>query len=392
MNKRMIIMLVACAVVLGGVFGLKWFQDKMMSQVFSEMAAGQTITVSATEAKEDDWILSLNAVGTVRAIDGVDVTTEAPGVVETINFESGDRVEQGDVLIKLRDDVDQAQLRALQAAAAEAESGYERARKLYAEDNLSESERDLRRSQLVQAESEAKAQQERINQKTIRAPFAGELGIRQVNKGQYIQPGTPVVNLQSLAPIHVDFSLPEQRMSDVETGMKVRAELSAYPDKQFEGRITALEPGVNSETRNFSIQARFPNEEKELRPGMFADVNVQLPGSEDVVVIPRTAISFNPYGNSVYVIQEKTSGEGEGDASGSGENAQNEDSEPTLIVKRRFVETGRTRGTLIAVTDGLKPGERVVSSGLLKLRNNAEVEINNEVTPPEDTAPQPDNR
>lgn len=389
MNKRMIIMLAVCAVVLGGIFGFKWFQGKMMEQFFQEMAAGQTITVSATEAKKDDWILSLNAVGTVRAIDGVDVTTEAPGVVETINFESGDRVQQGDVLIRLRDDVDQARLRALQAAAAEAESGYERARKLYAEDNLSESERDLRRSQLVQAESEAKAQQERINQKTIRAPFDGELGIRQVNKGQYIQPGTPVVNLQSLAPIHVDFSLPEQRMSDVEKGMKVSVKLSAYPEETFEGRITALEPGVNSETRNFSLQARLPNEAKKLRPGMFADVNVQLPGAEDVVTIPRTAISFNPYGNSVYVIQEKESDEA--DTSGSDGNADNE-SEPTLIVKRRFVETGRTRGTMIAVTDGLKPGERVVSSGLLKLRNNAEVQINNSATPPEDTAPQPDNR
>jgi len=285
--------------------------------------------------------------------------------------------------------VDQAQLRALQAAAAEAQSGYDRARKLYANNNLSESERDLQRSQLVQAEAEAKAQQERINQKVIRAPFAGELGIRQVDMGQYIQPGTPVVNLQSLAPIHVDFSLPEQRMSDIEKGMKVRVELNAYPEETFEGEITALEPGVNSETRNFNIQARFPNEKKKLRPGMFADVNVQLPGAEDVVTVPRTAISFNPYGNSVYVIQEKEDSEAK--ESGSGESADSED-EPTLIVKRRFVETGRTRGTLIAVTDGLEPGERVVSSGLLKLRNNAEVQINNEVTPPEDTTPQPDNR
>ncbi len=389
MNKRMIIMLVACAVVLGGVFGLKWFQDKMMSQVFKEMAAGQTVTVSATKAKQDDWVLSLNAVGTVRAIDGVEVTTEAPGVVEKINFESGDPVEEGDVLLKLRDDVDQAQLRALQAAAAEAQSGYDRARKLYANNNLSESERDLQRSQLVQAEAEAKAQQERINQKTIRAPFDGELGIRQVDQGQYIQPGTPVVNLQSLAPIHVDFSLPEQRMSQIDKGMKVRVELNAYPEETFEGRITALEPGVNSDTRNFNIQARFPNEAQKLRPGMFADVNVQLPGSEDVVTIPRTAVSFNPYGNSVYVIKEKE--DAKAAQSDAGESADGE-GEPTLIVKRRFVETGRTQGTLIAITNGLKPGERVVSSGLLKVRNNAEVQINNSVTPPEDTAPQPDNR
>ena len=387
MNKRMIIMLVACAVVLGGVFGLKWFQGKMMQQFFKEMAAGQTITVSSTRAKADSWVLSLNAVGTVRAIDGVNVTTEAPGVVEAINFESGDRVQQGDVLVQLRDDVDQAQLRALQAAAAEAQSGYDRAQKLYANNNLSESERDLQRSQLVQANAEVKAQQERINQKTIRAPFDGELGIRQVDRGQYIQPGTSVVNLQSLAPIHVDFSLPEQRMSDVEKGMKVRVELSAYPDETFEGRITALEPGVNSETRNFNIQARLPNEAKKLRPGMFADVNVRLPGSEDVVTVPRTAISFNPYGNSVYVIQEKESGK----AKASDDSADSE-GEPTLIVKRRFVETGRTRGTLIAVTDGLKAGERVVSSGLLKLRNNVEVEINNSVTPPEDKTLELENR
>ncbi len=390
MNKRMIIMLTATAVVLGGVFGFKWFQGRMMEQIFNEMAANQTFTVSATQARQDNWSSSLNSVGTVRAIDGVDVTTEAPGVVKSIAFASGDQVSAGDVLVQLRDEVDQARLRALKAAAAEAESGYERAQKLFANNNLSESERDLQRSQLVQARAEAQAQQERLDRKTIRAPFDGELGIRRVDKGQHIQPGTPVVNLQSLKPIHVDFSLPEQRMSDVEEGMKIKVKLSAYPDTAFTGQITALEPGVNSETRNFNLQARLANEEKKLRPGMFADVSVQLPGSEPVVTIPRTAISFNPYGNSVYVIQEKSSNGGDGvDAS---DEADNSDSDPTRIVKRRFVETGRTRGTMIAITDGLEAGERVVSSGLLKLRNNAEVEINNKVTPPEDTTPQPDNR
>lgn len=388
MNKRMIIMLTATAVVLGGVFGFKWFQGRMMEQIFNEMAANQTFTVSATRAREAEWGSSLNSVGTVRAIEGVDVTTEAPGVVQTIPFDSGDQVSKGEVLVQLRDDVDEARLRALNAAAAEAESGYERAKKLFANDNLSESERDLQRSQLVQARAEAKAQEERVRQKTIRAPFDGELGIRRVNKGQYIQPGTPVVNLQSLTPIHVDFSLPEQRMADVEKGMKIKVELSAYPDTTFTGEITALEPGVNSETRNFNLQARLPNEEQNLRPGMFADVSVELPGSDRVVTIPRTAISFNPYGNSVYVIEEKSANDGKGADAGD----EAEDSDPTRIVKRRFVETGRTRGTMIAVTDGLEPGERVVSSGLLKLRNNAEVEINNKVTPPEDTAPQPDNR
>lgn len=390
MNKRMIIMLAACALVLGGLFGFKWFQGKMMEAFFAEMAAGQVATVSATQARKDSWTLSLNAVGTVRAIDGVNVTTEAAGVVESIEFRSGEKAKKGDVLVKLRDAEDQARLLALKAAAEERRSGFERVSRLYDDGNASESQRDLARSQLVQARAERDAQKERLAKKTLRAPFDGELGIRQINKGQYIQPGTPVVNLQSLNPIHVDFSLPEQRMSDVEEGMQVRVKLSAYPDETFEGRITALEPGVNSETRNFNLQARLPNEEKKLRPGMFADVSVQLPGSEDVVTVPRTAISFNPYGNSVYVIQEKESGEAD-DASGSGDSAD-DDGEPTLIVKRRFVETGRTRGTMIAVTDGLEPGERVVSSGLLKLRNNAEVQINNEVTPPEDTAPQPDNR
>lgn len=232
---------------------------------------------------------------------------------------------------------------------------------------------------MVQARAEAAAQREVVEQKTIRAPFAGELGIRKIDIGQYVSPGTSMVTLQQIDPIHVNFSLPEQHINRVEKGMEVDLSLSAWPQETFTGKIVALEPGADENTRNFGLQARLVNSERKLRPGMFARVKVRLPESEDVVVVPRTAISFNPYGNSVYVITPR-------------EGEQAEGKEESLMVKRRFVKTGRVRGTMIAVTQGLEPGERVASSGLLKLRNNASVKINNEGAPPEDESPEPENR
>lgn len=381
MNKRMIIMLVACAVVFGVIFGGVYLKNWMTDQYFNNMPQ-PAAAVSATEAKKDNWALVLEAVGTVKAVNGVEVTSEASGVVESIGFQSGEEVEKGDLLVQLDDDVDRARLRELETAEATQLSGRKRYTRLYQQGNASEVERDLAVSEYLQAKARTEAQRELLRQKSIRAPFSGVVGIRRVDIGQYVTPGEPLVTLQQLEPIYVNFALPEQDLAQVQSGLKVRAELTAFPDQYFEGEITAVEPGVDPDTRNFNIQASFENAERKLRPGMFARITIQLPQSEDVVVVPRTAISFNPYGNSVYVIQGSKEG---------AEDSDDKDKKPELIVKRRFVETGRTRGTMITVTRGLKPGERVATSGLLKLRNDARVEINNEVTPPEDTDPEPDN-
>ena len=372
MSKRMIVMLVACAVVFGLVFGLKGMLNFGMNQFFDNMPVPPA-TITATEASADEWALALEAVGTVRAVNGVEVTTQIAGEVEKIHFSSGDTVKEGDALVSLDARTDRAQLQALEAAARLAQLEYERFESLFRQGSISRSELDRRQSERDQAQAQASAQRERVAQKTLRAPFSGKLGIRQVDLGQYLNPGNAVVTLQQLDPIYINFSLPEREQSHLRTGQPVRATLSALPDVAFSGKITAVEPGVDPATRNFNVQATFANPEQQLRPGMFARLDIRLDGAEQVVVVPRTAIQFAPYGNSVYVVMEKEGEEG------------------TLIVKRRFVKTGRERGDLVAVTDGLEPGERIATSGLLKLRNDATVIINNDVTPSADTNPRPDN-
>lgn len=388
MSKRMILMLVACAVVFGLVFGLKGFLNFGMNQFFDNMPMPPA-TITATEAKSDEWVLALDAVGTVRAVNGVEVTTQVAGEVEKIHFNSGDEVKQGAALVSLDARTDSAQLKALEAAARLAEQEYERFQTLFKQGSISRSELDRRQSERDQAIATANAQRERVAQKTIRAPFSGKLGIRQVDLGQYLNPGNAVVTLQQLNPIYVNFSLPERDQSLLQPGLAVRATLSAMPDDVFTGEISAIEPGVDSATRNFNVQATFRNDDQKLRPGMFARISIRLADSEQVVVVPRTAIQFAPYGNSVYVIIEKEEQAQEGDSS-EGEGAE-EEKEPTLIVKRRFVKTGSERGDLVAVIDGLKAGERVATSGLLKLRNDSTVIINNEIEPSSEADPRPDN-
>ena len=389
-SKRMVIMLIILAVVFGLIFGFKAFMGKMMNDFFDNMPQ-PAAAVSTYEARQDNWASILEAVGTVNAVNGVNVTAQVPGEVEAIEFESGDSVKKGDVLIRLEAAADRAQLNALEATAGLARQEYDRYQRLFKQGSISRSELDNRRAQRDQAVAQAQAQREQLNYKTVRAPFDGVLGIRQVDLGQFLQAGTPVVSLNQLQPIFVDFALPEQELSRIEKGLKVRVTLDAYTDQQFEGEISAIEPGVSEATRNVSVQARLENDDNKLRPGMFASVDIQLPQSEDVVVIPRTAISYAPYGNAVFVLK---------DAPQKGESDENEESDADSekkaegadkIVKKRFVKLGRRRGDLVAVIDGLKPGEVVATSGLLKLRNDAAVTIENDVQPSTEATPTPGN-
>lgn len=382
--RRMAFMLIAAGVVFGGVFAVKAMMDKGMNDFFDNQSQ-PAAAVSAYVAKAERWRDDAEAVGTFVAVNGTDVTTEAGGVIREILFKPGQQVRAGTVLVRLNTTNEEATLRALEAAAKLAVAQRDRWRTLGAQKLVSQDEVEQRAADAAAKLAQVEAQRAVIALKTIRAPFDGVLGIRKINLGQFVNPGDPLVNLQSLNPILLDFTLPQQRMGDVQEGTAIRATLDSLPGQVFDGRITAIEPQVDAQTRNFTVQASFVNDDGALRPGVFAKVAFALGGERSVVVVPQTAVSFNPYGNAVYVIEEVERAEGEKDAEGKPITGKK------LVVRQRFVKTGATRGDLVAVIEGLKPGERVVTSGLLKLRNDAEVTINNKVQPAAEAAPKPGN-
>ena len=375
MNKKMLLVLLACFLVFGLVFGIQAVMRIGMNQFFDNMPM-PAASITVAEAEEASWARGISAVGTARAVNGTQLTTEAAGIVTEIRFNSGDMVEKGDILLRLDDATDRAELQSLRAAAELARLELDRSKRLNQQGSISKAELDRSQSQADQASGALNAQQARVNQKTIRAPFSGQLGIRQVDLGEYLSPGTPVVSLQQLDPVYIEFSLPEQRLASIDLEMDIEATVDAWPGERFAGQITAMEPGVNPGTRNFTIQATLDNPDHKLRAGMFARVNIDLGDAEALLAIPQTAVSYNPYGNAVFVVVE-----GEADENG----------EPALTVSRRFVRTGRTLGDMVAITEGLEPGDRVATSGLLKLSNNASVTISDEAVPEADTAPTPDN-
>ena len=379
-RKRMFWTLLITVLVFGGVFALWGVMRMMMNNFFDDMPQ-PPVSVATFEARAEQWSGSLEAVGTLVAVNGTDVTTEAGGVVQRIAFEPGQPVKAGSLLVELTSDAELATLEALDASANLARVQAERWRALGADQLVSQAEVEERTTQAATARAQAESQRALIAQKRIRAPFDGVLGIRRVDLGEYLAPGAPIVSLQSLDPIFLDFSLPEQELANVREGLTVRARLDSIGGREFEGRVTAIEPAVDRDTRNFRVQATFENPDHLLRPGSFAKVDFEVGDERDVVVIPQTAVAFNPYGNVVYVVMP-----GEGDAQADDAEGDN------LIARQRFITTGPTRGDMIVVTRGLAPGETVGDGGLLRLRNDAAVVINNEVQPSADEYPQPANR
>ena len=384
-RKRMILMLIAALVIFGGVFGIKAFFAAQTNKFFDNMPQ-PAVAVSSARVQAQRWSEGGDAVGTFNAVNGIDVTTEAGGVVRAIEFEAGNKVGAGAVLVRLNTANEDATLKALEASARLARVQAERWQKLGKDKLVSLDDVQSKITAAATAQAQVEAQRALIAQKTIRAPFAGQLGIRKINLGQYIAPGAALVSLQQMDPILLDFALPEQLMGKVVKGGNVRATVDALPGQAFDGTITAIDPQVDPSTRNFRVQATFRNPDATLRPGSFAKVGFDLGGERDVVVIPQTAVSFNPYGNAVFVISKVKRKEGETDMQGKPLTGDK------LIVTQRFIKTGATRGDLIAVVDGLKPGEEIVTSGLLKLRNDAEVTINNSVQPAANAQPAPANR
>ncbi|MBX3726463.1 MAG: efflux RND transporter periplasmic adaptor subunit [Xanthomonadales bacterium] len=392
---RMLLMLIVVGAVFGAIFGLKWYGSKMMNQAMDNMPMPPA-SISAAVVRQEQWGDSLGAVGSLAAVNGTRVTTEAAGVVSAIRFESGQQVARGEVLLQLEASTELASLRALEAGLRLAVTQRDRFRELYEERKLvARADLDQRESEVEQLQAQVEAQRALIARKTIRAPFAGRLGIRRVNLGQYLNPGDAIVSLQSLDPIHLDFSVPEQRLADIRTGLPVSAQVDAAPGRSFEGTVTAIEPEVDVATRNVRVQATLANPDGLLRPGTSARVAAGLGEPRTVVVIPQTAVSFNPYGNSVYVIgsSQVASAGGDSDVAGPGQASPPVQVEgDTLTVSQRFIRTGASRGDLVAVLEGLRPGERVATSGLLKLRNGATVVINDRVEPTAEADPAPDNR
>lgn len=387
-RKRMIWMLVITGLVFGLVFGVKAFFAAQTNKFFDNMPQPPA-TISAGVAQQQTWHDTVEGVGTLVAVNGTQVTTESAGVISAIRFKPGDHVKAGAVLLQLNASTEVATLKSLEATARLNAIQSERYRELAATKLVSRDEADKRAADAVTARAQVDAQRALVDRKTIRAPFSGVLGIRKVNLGQYVNPGDELVSLQALDPIYINFNLPEQRLPQIQKGSVVNVQVDAMPGEKFEGTITSVEPQVDPQTRNFQVQATLRNPDDKLRPGTFARVTFNQGSEQRVVVIPQTAISFNPYGNSVYVISEAPAPAKADQAQGKPEGTP---PGPTLVVKQRFVKTGATHGDLIAVTEGLKPGERVATSGLLKLRNDATVIINNSVLPTSEKAPAPANR
>lgn len=384
-RKRMSWMLLVTVLVFGSVFAVWAVMQAMLNSYFDDMPE-PPVAVATFDARAEHWSGRLEAVGTLVAVNGTNVTTEAGGVVQEIAFQPGQPVQAGTLLVELNSAAELATLEAMEASAELAGAQAERWRTLGADQLVSQAEAEERATQAATSHAQAESQRALIAQKRIRAPFDGILGIRRVNLGQYVAPGEPIVSLQSLDPIFLDFTLPEQDLEHVREGLRVDARVDSLGGRTFEGTVTAIEPAVDPGTRNFKVQATLENPGHLLRPGSFARVEFEVGQDQDVVVIPQTAVAFNPYGNVVYVVMPADAGDG--DAA----QAAGEDGEPGLIARQRFVTTGPARGDMIVVTRGLEPGETVVDGGLLRLRNDAAVAINNEVRPTADEDPTPANR
>lgn len=372
MIRKIILALVLVLLIFGALAGVKALQFKTL------MAMGKAYvpppeTVSSALVHAEKWQPTLSAIGTVTAVQGVTVTPEIAGTVTEVAFESGAVVKKGDLLVRLDTSLEEAQLKALEAQEDLSRINLERERTLRSQNMVSQSDLDAAEATEKQNKANADAVRATIEKKTIRAPFAGRLGIRQVNLGQYLDAGKPVASLQSLTPIYADFSLPQQNLSVLQAGMKVRLTADSFPGKQFEGTLTAINPDLDSSTRTVGLQATLENADQLLRPGMFIRAEVLLPEENNVLVIPATAVLSQPFGDSVYVIEEETG----------------KDGKPHQTVRQQFIRTGLTRGDFITVESGLKSGEKVVRSGVFKLRNKMAVVENNTVTPETSTTPHP---
>jgi membrane fusion protein, multidrug efflux system len=373
MAKRMVLMVALMVAIVATLAFVKFRQFQAMAAQFAAMQPPPE-AVTTIVAERDEWPTTLGAIGTVAAVQGVTVSADLPGVVDRIAFDSGRTVDAGDVLVELDTRQEQAQLAAAEAQLELSRLTFERMKGLVAHDAVSRAEFDAAAAAQKQAEARIREIRATIERKTIRAPFSGSLGIRAVNLGQYLTSGDAIVPLQALDPIYVNFGVPQQDAVQIRRGRKVRINAADLGNLEFQGTITAVDSVVDETTRNVTVQATLANPAGKLRPGMFVQAQVMLGASQSLIALPASAISYAPYGDSVFVVADLKDPEGR----------------PYRGVRQQVVKLGGSRGDQIAVLSGIEPGDEVVTSGVFKLRNGAAVQINNEVQPANSRAPKPE--
>lgn len=371
--KPFIIALAVLLVIVGAVAGVKALQIGRLIASGKEEGGPPTETVSTAQVTRESWDRTVESVGSMRAVQGADLSTEESGVVTKILFENGAEVQEGDLLVELDTDTEQANLRSAEAEQQLARTVYERTRRLRENSTVPQSDLDAAESQLRKMTALVEQLKATIRKKQLNAPFSGRLGIREANLGQFVNQGDKIVSLQSLDPIYVDFLLPQQLLSQLVPGSELRVVTDVYPDKVFEGQLTAANSEIDPITRNIRLQGTLKNPGGLLRPGMFGRVMLSLGKPEEVTAIPVNSVITATYGDSVFVVEEKAGEAGE----------------KQLVANQRFIRTGRSEGDFVAVTEGLKPGETVVTAGAFKLRNGSVIEVNNDMAPHPERAPRP---
>ena len=374
MTKRIIFTILGVLVLIGILGGIKGLQIQRMIAIGSQSTPPPE-TVTTAVVRSESWEALITSVGSLEAVQGVMLTAELPGKVVRIAFEPGTKVQAGDLLLQQDTSSEEALLRAAKATVALTKIELERSSKLLGKKAVAQAKYDSDDAQYKQAVAQIDGIRASIRKKTIRAPFAGSLGIRLVNLGQNLNEREPIVSLQTIDPIFVNFSLPQQQLAQVKPGLKVRVTTDALPGQAIEGEITAISPEIDAATRNIRVQATVANSQERLRPGMFVNVAVVLPSREEVLTIPTTAVLYAPYGDTVFVVDAKTSEKGV---------------EPVNVVRQKIVQLGEKRGDFVASLSGLDKGETIVSTGVFKLRNGQAVVVDNTLAPAFKLAPKPE--
>jgi len=397
-TKRMIVMILAVLGLIAVIAGIK------VLSIMRMMAASKPpppAVVSTAKAAYQDWQPELRAVGTLRAVRGADLALDVAGLVTRVNVKSGDEVRGGQLLLQLRDSEDIALLHQLEAAAALAEVTFARAKEQLAVQVISKADYDQAAADLKAKQAAVAQQQVNVAKKQLRAPFAGRAGIVTINPGAYLSSGTVIVTLQQLDPIYVDFHLPQKDLAELRTGQKVALRLDAFPDRTFEGTLSAISPKVDSDTRNVQVEAKVPNPDRVLTPGMFANVSVDAGAKQRYLTLPQTAVVYNPYGETVFVVIPKREADRRQAAAAAAADDPPREQQPkkpgkgpqlapdALVVQQAFVTSGPRRGDQVAILKGLEEGVEVVTSGQIKLKSGSPIRIDNSVLPANSPNPTP---
>jgi membrane fusion protein (multidrug efflux system) len=383
---RYLIAILTLLAIVAGLAGVKAAQISTLINMGkqAQKAGPPPESVGTSVAQRQAWEGSLAAVGSVTAAKGVSVSNEVAGTVSRILFESGGTAKEGQVLVELDTSVERAQLATARARLDLARVTAGRTKALLATDSISKAQADSDDAQLKTSMTDADALGAQIARKTVRAPFAGRLGIRLVNRGQYLGAGTPVTTLEAIDTVYVDFTLPQQRLGDLKVGMPVRVTIESAQMSAQDGVVSAIDPAIDAATRTIKLRASVPNAQEKLTPGMFARVELILPQKGSVVAVPATAILHAPYGDSVFIVEPKKDEEGHAVAGPDGNSVQ--------AVRQQFVRLGDERGDFVAIADGVTEGQEVVTAGAFKLRNGSNVTVNNDIKVVPQLSPHPENR